>query len=78
MLQVTIWFYPLCRSGQFCDLKKEIYIEIRTPYWRCRVTSTLQEQIPQIVEAEKAGFDNLWPAHIMDIDTMTMLSLATD
>ena len=39
---------------------------------------TLQEQISQIVEAEKAGFDSLWAAHIMDIDVMTMLSMAAE
>ena len=26
---------------------------------------TLQDQIVQVVEAEKAGFDSLWDAHIM-------------
>ena len=39
---------------------------------------TLQEQISQIVEAEKAGFDSLWAAHIMDVDVMTMLSMAAE
>ena len=39
---------------------------------------TLHGQISQIVEAEKAGFDSLWAAHIMDIDVMTMLSMAAE
>ena len=39
---------------------------------------TLQGQISQIVEAEKAGFDSLWAAHIMDVDVMTMLSMAAE
>ena len=39
---------------------------------------TLQEQVSQIVEAEKAGFDSLWAAHIMDVDVMTMLSMAAE
>ena len=39
---------------------------------------TLHGQISQIVEAEKAGFDSLWAAHIMDVDVMTMLSMAAE
>ena len=31
---------------------------------------TLQDQIAQVVEAERAGFDSLWAAHIMDVDVM--------
>ena len=39
---------------------------------------TLEDQIKQVVEAEKAGFDSLWAAHIMDVDVMTMLSMAAE
>ena len=39
---------------------------------------TLQRQISQIVEAEKAGFDSFWAAHIMDVDIMSMLCLAAE
>ena len=39
---------------------------------------TLQDQIAQVVEAERAGFDSLWAAHIMDVDVMTMLSMAAE
>ena len=37
---------------------------------------TLQDQIAQVVAAERAGFDSLWAPHIMDVDVMTMLSMA--
>lgn len=39
---------------------------------------TLEEQIAQIVEAEKVGFESLWAAHIMDVDIMTMLTMAAE
>jgi len=37
---------------------------------------TLKGQISQIIEAEKDGFDSFWAAHIMDLDVMTMMSMA--
>ena len=37
---------------------------------------TLQGQIDQIIEAENDGFDSFWAAHIMDLDIMTMMSMA--
>jgi len=37
---------------------------------------TLEGQINQIVQAETDGFDSFWAAHIMDLDIMTMMSIA--
>ena len=39
---------------------------------------SLQNQITQILEAEKDGFHSLWAAHIMDVDIMSMMCLAAE
>ena len=36
---------------------------------------TLQDQIAQVVEAERAGFDSLWAAHIMDVDVLSLIHI---
>jgi len=39
-------------------------------------TTTLEDQIQQIVDAENDGFDSFWSAQVMGVDALTLIALA--